>query len=164
MIPCITALVLTACVNHNADRERARTYTEDSTSYTLNKILAVSPEKVYNVYLDPQSLKQIWDLDSIRVDAKPEGETRCYLKVDGRERNFTLIYKEIIPNQKLKWLTRFNERTKDQIVTTVVFNSVKEGTEISFCQEHFQTKAQRNQHKAAHSEALNKLSSLLVKL
>lgn len=157
-------LVFHSCVDQNSARGHAKTSSLDTTSYTITKVLTVSPEKVYNAYVDPQSLKQIWEVDSISVNAIPNGQTWARLRVNEQNWDFTLTYKEVIPNQKLKWVAHFDKHPKIEILTTVVFNSIPEGTEISFSQENFNTKRQRDENKNANTQALNKLSSLLIKL
>ena len=156
-------ILMNACIDHTSERPVAISSAEDTTSYTIKKTLAVSPDKVYNTYMDPRSLKQIWGVDSISVDARPEGQTRAMLSTNEQNWDFTLTYKEVIPNQKLKWIAQFEKHPKSEILTTVVFNSVKEGTEISFSQENFKTKKERDENRNANRESLNKLTSLLVK-
>lgn len=155
-------LFLNSCIDQSSERKYVSP-ANDSTSYTIKKTLAVSPDKVYETYTDPQSLKQIWGLDSINLDVRPEGITRAKMRVNDKNWDFSITYKEVIPNQKLKWVVNFDEHPKIEIWTTVVFNSVKEGTEISLSQENFNTKAERDQNREANTEALNKLTSLLIK-
>jgi uncharacterized protein YndB with AHSA1/START domain len=156
-------LLMNACIDQTSERPHSISSADDTTSYTIKKTLAVSPDKVYNTYIDPQSLKQIWGVDSISVDARPEGQTRAMLNVNEQNWDFTLTYKEVIPNQKLKWVAEFDEHPRSEILTTVVFNSIKEGTEISFSQENFKTKKERDENRTANNETLNKLTSLLIK-
>jgi uncharacterized protein YndB with AHSA1/START domain len=156
-------LLMNSCIDQNADRSHMSSSGEDTTSYTITKTVAISPDKVYDSYIDPRSLKQIWGVDSINVDARPEGQTRAMWRVNEQNWDFTITYKEVIPNQKLKWITQFDKYPKSEIWTTVVFNSVKEGTEITFSQENFKTKTERNERRSFHTESLNKLSSLLIK-
>ncbi len=151
-----------SCFDQNSER-KFPSPANDTTSYTIKKMVSVSPDKVYETYLDPEYLKQIWGVDSISVDAKPEGRTRAKLRVNDQNWDFTLVYKEVIPNQKLKWVVNFDEHPKIEVWTTVVFNSVKEGTEISLSQENFNTKAQRDENRNANTESLDKLTKLLVK-
>jgi uncharacterized protein YndB with AHSA1/START domain len=166
VVPVIGVSILflaNSCIDQNADRNHAGSSVEDTTSYTITKTVALSPDKVYDTYLDPRSLKQIWGVDSISIDARPEGQTRAMLRINEQNWDFTLTYKEVIPNQKLKWIAQYDKHPKIEILTTVVFNSVKEGTEITFSQENFKTKAERDQNRNANGESLDKLSSLLIK-
>lgn len=154
--------MMSSCYDQHAE-QKLPSPANDTTTYTITKTVAVSPDKVYETYLNPESLKQIWGLDSISVDAKPEGRTRAKLRLNDENWDFTLIYKEVIPNQKLKWVVNFDEHPKIEVWTTVVFNSVKEGTEISLSQENFNTKAERDENRQANTESLDKLTRLLVK-
>jgi uncharacterized protein YndB with AHSA1/START domain len=164
LITAVICIAFHSCINSSAGHQHVVAAIEDTTSYTIKKIMPVSPEKVYAAYLDPQSLKQIWSLDSIRLDVRPEGQTKGYLTFDDVNWDFTFTYQEVIPNQKLSWVMRYSKHPKIEVRTTIVFNSIKEGTEVSFSQENFKTKAERDDNRWANGEALNNMSSLLVKL
>ncbi len=152
-----------ACSDHAKENTLTKKSMQDSTSYTITKLLNVSPKKVYNAYLDPQALKIIWGVDSITIDAKPEGKAHAILRIGAQNWDFTLTYKEVIPDQKLKWVAHFDHFPKIEVWTTVVFNSVKEGTELSFSQENFSTKAERDENQKANTGAIEKLRVFLSK-
>ena len=135
---------------------------DNSTAYELSKVFRVAPEKVFRSFIDEATLKNIWGVSEIKIDARPGGQARAKLQFGDENWDFTLNYKEIIPNEKLRWIVHFDRFPSKEIRATLLFTKVPEGTRLIFRQENFQTSEERDDNRQANSEALEKLDSLLT--
>jgi uncharacterized protein YndB with AHSA1/START domain len=75
----------------------------DNTAYELSRVFPVTLETLFNGFINEAILKNIWGVSSITVDARPNGQARTQLEIDGENWDFTLTYQEVIQNEKLRW-------------------------------------------------------------
>ena len=135
---------------------------DNSTAYELSRVFSAAPETVFRSFIDEGTLKQIWGVSEIIIDARREGQARAKLQIGNENWDFTLTYKEIVPNEKLRWIVHFDRFPSKETRATLLFIKVPEGTKLIFRQENFQTSEERDDNRQAITEALKTLDSLLT--
>jgi hypothetical protein len=50
--------------------------TEKTTAYELSRVFPVAQATLFNAFLNRPTLKEIWGVSSIAVDARPNGKAR----------------------------------------------------------------------------------------
>ena len=151
---------LLLCMCRNENKISSIDHFNSGTAYELSKNIPVPPEKLYAAFLDPKALRKIWGLTSITIDARPEGKAIAKLQIGDQNWDFTLTYKEIVPDKKLQWEVHFDRFPEKEILTTLLFNKVKDGTNIIIRQENFATPQERDENKQAWEDTLIKLDAL----
>ena len=76
--------------------------------------------------------------------------------------DFTITYKEIVPNEKLRWIVHFDMFPSKETRATLWFREVPGGTNLTFRQENFENSQERDENRQAISGALKTLESLLA--
>jgi uncharacterized protein YndB with AHSA1/START domain len=135
---------------------------DDSTAYELSKIFPVTQEKLYNAFIDETTLKNIWGVSAITIDARPEGKARAELKIDSENWDFTITYKEVIPNEKLRWVVHFDRFPAKEIRVTLWFKKISDGTQLTLHQENFENSQERDGNRQAWEGALTTLERLII--
>jgi uncharacterized protein YndB with AHSA1/START domain len=131
------------------------------TSYELSEIFPVEKERVFKSFMDAEVLKKIWFIEDIVIDARVGGKSRAKAEYQGENRDFILTYKEIVPNEKLRWVINFLHVQKNETRNTVSFKSVPGGTQVTLCSENLNTEI--DVHMQAWKWALASLGELLQK-
>ena len=134
---------------------------DDSTAYELSKVFTVTPDKLFNSFINEETLKKIWGVSEIQIDARPGGKARALLQFGSENWDFTITYKEIIQNEKLYWVVHFDRFPTKETRVTLLFNKAQNGTELIFRQENFENPNERDQNRQANEQALKTLSGLL---
>jgi len=136
----------------------------------LHRVLATKPEKVYRAFLDPDAMAR-W--------LPPNGFTgkvhESNPRVGGRYRmsftNFTTgnshsfggEYLELVPNEKLRYVDRFdNPGLPGDMQVTVILKAVSVGTEISIVQENIPAVIPVEACYLGWQESLENLARLVV--
>jgi len=81
---------------------------DDKTAYELTHSFPIPQSVLFRAFIDAATLKQIWGVSSITVDARPNGQTRAKLTVADENWDFTIIYQEVVPPDKLRWVVHFD--------------------------------------------------------
>ncbi len=134
---------------------------DSKTAYEISKTFPVSRDKVYAALTDSTVLKKIWGVQSIHVDARVGGETKAVFIEGGNDWSFTITYNEVIPNEKLKWITHFKSFPNKETRVTLLFKKADEGTEFVIRMENFENEEERNANKGAWEHGLTVLDSIL---
>lgn len=109
----------------------------------LHRVLRAPPERVYQAFLDPQGMAK-WlppygfTGDVHHMDAKVGGEWRMSFTNfgTGHKHSFGGKYLELVPGQKLRYTSRFDDANlPGEMTTTVTLTKVSCGTEITAVQE-----------------------------
>ena len=134
---------------------------DHNTAYELSKVFPVTQEKLFNAFIDETTLKKIWGVSSITIDARPGGHARAALEFDNENWDFTITYKEVIPNEKLKWIVHFDRFPGKEILATLWFRKTTGGSEVTVRQENFETSQERDANRQAWERTLQTLEDLL---
>lgn len=161
MAIAIYCMLLFSCTNQSNDKSLTMNKSDTTKAYELSRVFATSPDKVFNTFIDETTLKKIWGVSEIKIDARPGGEARAKLQIDNENWNFTIIYKEVIPYEKLSWVVHFDRFPAKETRATLLFRKLTDGTELTFRQENFETSQERDDNRQANEHALRILDSLL---
>ena len=109
----------------------------------LHRVLRSTPERVYRAFLDADAMAKWLPPNGFtakvhRMDAKVGGEWRMHFTnfSSGNSHSFGGKYLELVPGQKLKYTSVFDDpNLPGEMTTTVVLAKVSVGTEISITQE-----------------------------
>ena len=134
---------------------------ENDTTYELSRVFAVAPGKLFSRFLDEATLKTIWGVSQITIDARPEGRARAQLTINDENWDFTITYKEIVPSQTLRWIVHFDRLPSKEIKVTLRFKEIAAGTELTLRMENFESSNERDQNRQAWEAALETLEGLL---
>lgn len=108
----------------------------------LHRVLATKPEKVYRAFLDPDALARWLPPDGFtgkvqQMDARVGGGYRMSFTnfTTGKATSFGGDYRELVPNQRLRFGDRFDDPAMPgDIEVTVQLKAVPSGTEIDIMQ------------------------------
>jgi uncharacterized protein YndB with AHSA1/START domain len=157
----IIGIALMAANCQPSKTEISRDPIDTNTAYEITKSFLEPVDKVYSSFIDSAMLKRIWNLSSITVDARPEEKTLAVMTVNNVDWSFNMTYKEVVTNEKLRWLTRFDNISDKEIMTTIWFQKTKTGTNIILRQENFSDPAERDENKKAWESALTLMEALI---
>ena len=109
----------------------------------LHRVLAAPPDRVYRAFLDAEAMAK-WlppygfTAKIHRMDAKVDGEWRAHFTnfSSGHSHSFGGRYLELVPGQKLRYTSKFDDpNLPGEMTTTVVLTRVSVGTEMNVTQE-----------------------------
>lgn len=132
--------------------------------YELTETYDASRQRVFTALTDATTLKRIWGVQEISVDAQVGGKTHAVYIAEGKDWSFTITYTEVIPNQTLRWITRFKSFPTKETRVTVLLKDVDKGTELTIRMENFETAAERDANRQAWERGLASLAGILKTL
>jgi len=157
----IPIILLTTIFSCSKKENTTMNQLDSKTAYEISKTYPVSQETVFNALTDSVVLKKIWGIQSITVDARVGGKANA-VYIDGTtDWSFTMTYKEVVPNEKLRWVTHFKSFPNKETRVTLLFNKVDSGTDLVVRMENFETTEERDANKQAWENALNTIAELL---
>ena len=133
------------------------------TAYEISKVFLATEEELFNAFISEPLLKKIWGVSSITIDARPNGQARAKLAFANENWDFTIIYKEVVPNEKLSWIVHFDRFPSKETWVTLLFKKTTNGTELIFRQENFENSQERDDNRQANEMALETLEGLVGK-
>jgi uncharacterized protein YndB with AHSA1/START domain len=109
----------------------------------LHRVLRATPERVYRAFLDADAMAKWLPPNGFtgkvhRMDAKVGGEWRMSFAnfSTGSGHSFGGKYLELVPGEKLRYTSRFDDANlPGEMTTTVVLKKVLVGTEMNVTQE-----------------------------
>jgi uncharacterized protein YndB with AHSA1/START domain len=109
----------------------------------LHRVLRATPDRVYRAFLDPDAMAKWLPPYGFtgkvhRMDARVGGEWRMSFTnfTSGNSHSFGGSYLELVPGQKLRYTSAFDDANlPGEMTTTVVLTKVSVGTEINVTQE-----------------------------
>jgi uncharacterized protein YndB with AHSA1/START domain len=134
---------------------------ENDTTYELSRVFPVAPGTLFSQFLDETTLKTIWGVSQITIDARPEGQARARLTINDENWDFTITYKEVVPGQTLRWIVHFDRLPSKEIKVTLRFKEIAAGTELILRMENFESSNERDQNRQAWEAALETLQGLI---
>lgn len=109
----------------------------------LHRVLRTKPERVYRAFLEPQAFAK-WlppygfTCKVDQLDAKVGGKYRASFTnfTNGQAHSFGGTYKELVPNQKISYVSTFDDpNLPGEMPTTIVITPVSCGVAIHIVQE-----------------------------
>ncbi len=109
----------------------------------LHRVLRATPERAYRAFLDPDAMAK-WlppygfTCKVHHMDARVGGTYKMSFTnfSTGNGHSFGGQYLELVPNQRIRYTDKFdNPDLPGDMITTVTFNKVSCGTEITVVQE-----------------------------
>jgi uncharacterized protein YndB with AHSA1/START domain len=109
----------------------------------LHRVLRTKPERVYRAFLEPQAFAK-WlppygfTCKVDQLDAKVGGKYRASFTnfTNGQAHSFAGTYKELVPNQKISYVSTFDDpNLPGEMPTTIVITPVSCGVAIHIVQE-----------------------------
>jgi uncharacterized protein YndB with AHSA1/START domain len=144
---------------------------EKSHSLKIVRTFETSPEVVYRAWTNPEVIKKWFaptDLTTpiAEVDLKVGGKYRIGMKSpEGELYVATGTYREIMPNEKLRFTWRWETSPSDPSDTLVTVEFKKSGkhAKLVFTHEDFATEELAKEHREGWGGALSKLSKIITK-
>jgi len=108
----------------------------------LHRVIATTPDKIYRAFLEPDAMAK-WlppngfAATSHHQDAKVGGTFRMSFRnfTTGSGHSFGGTYKELIPNEKLRYTDKFDDpNLPGEMEVTVELKKVMVGTDVSIVQ------------------------------
>lgn len=137
----------------------------NNNSFTIKKFIRASRDKVFNAWLDPETLKK-WDC--------PEHCEHSHLEqnviVGGTYRNSMIdngvtvtvfgTYREVVLNTKLVFTSQWEDSNSPETLVTVEFADKEGGTEVTLSQTGFENVSTTKGHEEGWASCLNRLAYL----
>jgi uncharacterized protein YndB with AHSA1/START domain len=109
----------------------------------LHRVLRTKPEKIYRAFLDAEALAKWLPPHGFtckvhHVDAKVGGTFKMSFRnfATGHEHSFGGDYRELVPNQRIRYTDRFDDpNLPGELLVTVTLKQVSCGTELNVVQE-----------------------------
>ena len=158
ILPIILFTSMLSCADGG---ENTMNKIDNNTAYQISKIFPVSQEKVFKAITDSTVLKKIWGVQSISVDARVGGKANAVYIEGDQDWSFTITYLEIVPNEKLRWITHFKSFPSKETRVTLFFKKAEKGTELVVRMENFETSQERDANKKAWQAGLDTLAGIL---
>ena len=157
----LISLIIVSCNDQTPQNSSTMDTFDSKTGYELKKIYPVSQEKVFKALTNPEVLRKIWGVQSISVDARVGGKTNAVYVDSTTDWSFTITYSEVVPNEKLKWVTHFKSFPNKETRVTLLFDQAEAGTEFTVRMENFESSEERDANKTAWKNALDTLDKIL---
>ena len=157
----ITCMVFLSCNTKNAQVETTSETLISDTAYEISRYIPEPQEIIYNAFIDPDGLQKIWGLTRITLDPRPGEKSFAKMQFGNTIIDFTLTFKEMIPNEKLSWVVQFDSLPGKEISTSILFRKAKGGTDLILRQENFTDQPERDENKKAWEAALMRLEGLI---
>ncbi|GEM_PF-4145230 len=131
-------------------------------SYEISKYFKCSPENLFHAFTDKATLKKIWGLSEITMDARKGGKAEAKLQIGNENWDYTLTYTDFVPHEKLSWEVRF-ERMPDKVIKAKCsFTKQETGTLLKMRQWNFENEQEWELHKASIEKSLQMLEEILI--
>jgi uncharacterized protein YndB with AHSA1/START domain len=109
----------------------------------LHRVLRAPPERIYRAFLDPEAMAKWLPPNGFtgkvfEMDAREGGQWRMAFKnfSSGNSHAFGGTYLELVPNQRLRYTSKFDDANlPGEMQTSVSLRKVLVGTEIEVVQE-----------------------------
>ena len=136
---------------------------DKNTAFELSHAFPVTQATLFNAFIDAATLKDIWGVASITVDARPNGQARARLTIDNENWDFAITYQEVIPPDKLRWFVHFDRFPSKEPRATLSFRATAGGSEVTVRMENFETSQERDGNRQAWQGALTRLDAIVTR-
>ncbi|MEQ8292075.1 MAG: SRPBCC domain-containing protein [Roseovarius sp.] len=140
------------------------TATDTDLTLTVERVIDASPEKLFDAWLDPETMKRFicpgeTTVPSAFSDAHEGGRFEVMMRVNGKDLPHTGTYKEIDRPNRLVF-TWESHASRDDSEVTLTFTPGTGGTHVTLTQVRFHSEDQREGHRKGWSSILEKLAAL----
>jgi uncharacterized protein YndB with AHSA1/START domain len=136
--------------------------TSNNVGFEVSHVFPVSQAKLFKAFIDANTLKQIWGVSSISVDARPGGHARAELSFENESWDFTISYQDVMPHHTLRWIVHFDRFPNKEPQATLLFSAMGSGAEVTVRMKNFETAHERDSNKQAWEGALRKLEEIFA--
>ncbi len=133
---------------------------EAGIGYELSRTYPVPRETLFGALTSAAVLKQIWGVQEIVVDARAGGRTIATFLVGDEDWSFTITYLEVVPPERLKWITHFKAFPAKETRVTILLTSSSAGTEFTLRMHNFESIEERDANRQAWERGLAVLAGL----
>jgi uncharacterized protein YndB with AHSA1/START domain len=134
----------------------------------FHRVLRSTPERVYRAFLDPDAKAKWLPPHGFtgkvhHSDARVGGSYKMSFTnfTSGKSHSFGGEYRELVPNERLKWTDRFDDpNLPGEMQVTVTLKAVLCGTEVNITQEGIRTRSRRRCY-LGWQDSLRNLASLV---
>jgi uncharacterized protein YndB with AHSA1/START domain len=132
----------------------------------LERLIAAPPERVFDLWTEPELLVQWWGPEGYRIpahalDVRPGGKWSTTMRGnDGLLRTVSGVYRAIEPPKRLVMSWAWHDDTGargHETEITVTFEPAPGGTRLVLTQQEFATVGERDAHAAGWTSSFNKL-------
>jgi len=135
--------------------------TDSELAYEISEAYPVTRESLFRALTDAEVLKTIWGVQQIAVDVRVGGRTTAVFVIGDADWSFTITYTEVVPNQKLRWITHFKSFPTKETRVTVLFDDAGPGTRLTVRMENFETPEERDANRQAWQHGLAALRDIV---
>jgi uncharacterized protein YndB with AHSA1/START domain len=75
--------------------------------------------------------------------------------------DFTIIYQEVVPPDRLRWVVHFDRFPSKETRVTLSFKAAAGGSEVTVRMENFETSQERDANRQAWEGALKRLEAIV---
>ena len=143
------------------------TATEKDLTLTVERVIDASPEKLFDAWLDPETMKRFicpfdTTVPTAFSDAHEGGRFEVMMRVNGKDLPHTGTYKLIDrPNRLVfTWESPYSTETDSEV--TLEFAPEGDGTRVTLTHVRFPDAEMRDNHKAGWSAILAALDTALA--
>ena len=147
---------------------RAESALEDRPQLRIVRRYAVTPEKVWRAWTEPQALSHWFgpgDVDSVtlaELDVRVGGAYRIRFRTpDGEEHGVSGTYHKVELHRRLSFSWAWQSTPERVSRVTIELRPVEGGTELAFVHDRFFDRAARDNHERGWTGTLAKLDALL---
>ncbi|SRR5258706_8523808 len=135
---------------------------DESMVFELSREFSATQGALFDAFINPDTLKGIWGVSSILVDAKPGGHARATLTIAGENWDFTITYQEVTFPETLRWVVRFDRFPSKETWASLFFRATAGGSKVKVRMENFDSVVERDSNRQAWEGALTKLEAIIV--
>lgn len=129
-------------------------------AYEVSKTYPASQERLFGALTDATVLTEMWGVQQITVDARVGGKIRAVYVEGGQDWSFTITYTEVLPHERLTWITHFNAFPTKETRVTVLFKKAEAGTEVTVRMHNFESAEEREANRRAWEKGLATLADI----
>ena len=138
--------------------------TAEDTVLRLERLIPVSPERVFALWSEPAQLVKWFGPDGYSIpshalDIRPGGKWRITMRSpEGGTHTVSGVYRVIDPPRKIvfTWAWDDDKGTRGhETEVTVTFAAAPGGTRLTFVQQHFETAETRDRHRGGWTSSLD---------
>lgn len=146
----------------------AQSSTQDRPSLGIVRHYAVTPEKVWRAWTDPQALSRWFgpgepgSVTHAELDVRAGGHYRIAFRTqDGEEHRVSGIYQEVVENRRLSFTWAWQSTPERVSVVTIELRPTAQGTELDFRHDRFFDQQARDNHERGWTATFAKLDDFL---
>jgi uncharacterized protein YndB with AHSA1/START domain len=131
---------------------------------TIERLIAAPPERVFELWTDPEMLARWWGPDGYEIpasamDVRPGGRWRTTMRSpEGTLHTVSGVYRTIDPPRRLVFTWAWDDDKGvrgHETEVTVTFQSAPGGTKLALTQQTFQNADQRARHEHGWQSSFN---------